>query len=54
METAHRLSYEKSLGGKIEGSMTHGQSPMADQVAPEWKDNTFKNLSEGANVTMPF
>jgi PhnB protein len=89
--------YEGCLGGKIEGMMTHGQSPMNDNVAPDWRDKIiharmnvgdqalmgsdvppqhysrpqgysvsigirdlseaeriFKNLSEGANVTMPF
>jgi PhnB protein len=30
--------YEKSLGGKLEAMMTHGQSPMAQQVPPEWRD----------------
>ena len=34
-------SYEKILGGKIEGIMTHGESPMADQVAPEWRDKVI-------------
>jgi PhnB protein len=29
--------YEKVLGGKITGLMTHGNSPMASQVAPEWR-----------------
>jgi PhnB protein len=28
--------YEKSLGGKIEAIMTFGNSPMAQQVSPEW------------------
>jgi PhnB protein len=28
--------YEECLGGKIEGMMTHGQSPMAQQVSPDW------------------
>ena len=27
--------YEKCLGGKIVGMMTHGESPMAKQVSPE-------------------
>jgi PhnB protein len=30
--------YEKVLGGKITFMMTHGESPMADTTAPEWKD----------------
>jgi len=33
--------YEKLLGGKIEGIMTHGESPMADQFAPEWRDKVI-------------
>jgi PhnB protein len=33
--------YEKLLGGKIEGLMTHGESPMAAQVAPEWRDKVI-------------
>jgi PhnB protein len=28
--------YEKSLGGKIEMLQTHGETPMKDQVPPEW------------------
>ena len=28
--------YEKCLGGKIVGMMTHGESPMAGQVPPDW------------------
>jgi PhnB protein len=34
-EEAFRL-YEKVLGGKIETLMTHGESPIADQVPPSW------------------
>ncbi|SRR5713101_5350546 len=30
--------YEKCLGGKIEAMMTHDESPMAQQVPPEWHD----------------
>lgn len=29
--------YEKCLAGKIEGMMTHGDSPMAQQVPAEWR-----------------
>jgi PhnB protein len=29
------------LGGKIEGMMTHGESPMADQVPPGWRDRVM-------------
>lgn len=31
-------TYERILGGKITFMMTHGESPMADKVSPEWKD----------------
>jgi len=34
-EAAFRF-YEKCLGGKIAFMMTFGDSPMADQVPPEW------------------
>jgi PhnB protein len=34
-ETAFRF-YERVLGGKIEAIMTHGESPIADQVPPAW------------------
>jgi PhnB protein len=30
--------YEKIFGGKIEFKMTHGESPMAAQTAPEWRN----------------
>lgn len=36
-ETAFKF-YEKVLGGKIEAMMTHGDSPMSQQVPPEWRD----------------
>ena len=29
--------YEKCLGGKIEAMLTHAETPMADQVSPEWR-----------------
>jgi len=29
--------YEKALGGKIEFMMTHGDSPMSEQVPAEWR-----------------
>jgi|SRR5277367_5281574 PhnB protein len=31
-------SYEKIFGGKIDFKLTHGESPMAAQTAPEWRD----------------
>jgi PhnB protein len=30
--------YERVLGGNIQFSMTYGDSPMAGQVPPEWRD----------------
>jgi PhnB protein len=33
--------YEQVLGGKIEMMMTHGESPIADQVAPEMRDRVL-------------
>lgn len=30
--------YERCLGGKLEAMITHGNSPIADQVPPTWKD----------------
>jgi PhnB protein len=33
--------YEKVLGGKIEGSMTYGQSPAAAQSAPDMRDKVI-------------
>jgi PhnB protein len=36
-EAAFRF-YAKCLGGKVEGTFTYGQSPMAQQVPPEWSN----------------
>jgi PhnB protein len=33
--------YEQLLGGKIEGLMTHGESPIAEQVQPGWEDRVL-------------
>ncbi len=33
--------YERCLGGKIEMMMTHGDSPMAEQVSPEWRNKVM-------------
>lgn len=30
--------YEQCLGGQIEGMMRWGESPMAEQVSPEWRN----------------
>ena len=33
--------YESCLGGKISFMITHGDSPMANQVSPEWRDKVM-------------
>jgi PhnB protein len=33
--------YERVLGGRLEGIQTHGESPMAGQVPPEWNDRVI-------------
>ena len=33
--------YENTLGGKIETLMTHGDSPMKDQVSADWRDKVM-------------
>jgi len=46
-------SYEKILGGKIENLMKHGESPMADKVAPEWRDKVIHaHMKVGDRVLM--
>ncbi len=35
-EAAFKL-YEQVLGGRITFKMTHGESPMADSVGPDWQ-----------------
>ncbi|HXO18838.1 MAG TPA: VOC family protein [Thermoanaerobaculia bacterium] len=50
-EAAFKL-YEKVLGGKL-SLMTHGNSPEADKVAPEWKDKILHaHLAVGDAVVM--
>ncbi len=45
--------YEKCLGGKIEAMMTHGQSPMAQQVSPEWRNKIIHaRMTVGGAVLM--
>lgn len=45
--------YEKLLGGKITGIMTHANSPMANQVPPEWRDKVMHaHLTVGNWVLM--
>jgi len=51
-ETAFKL-YEKVLGGKIEGMMTHGESPMADKVSADWRKKIIHaRLTVGDDVLM--
>ena len=33
--------YEQCLGGKIVMMQTHGESPMKDQVPPDWRDKVI-------------
>src|SRR5919108_5018005 len=45
--------YEQVLGGKIEGMQTHGDSPMAEQTPPEWRDRILHaRLVVGDEVLM--
>jgi PhnB protein len=45
--------YEKALNGKIEMMQTHGESPMADKVAPEWRTKIIHvRMIAGDNVLM--
>ena len=45
--------YEKCLGGKLEAMLTHGESPIADQVAPDWRDRIMHaRLVVGNTVLM--
>ena len=45
--------YEKCLGGRIEMAMTHGDSPMAQQVPPEWRNKIMHaRMTVGNTVLM--
>jgi PhnB protein len=45
--------YEECLGGKIEAMMTHGQSPTAQQVSPEWRNKIIHaRMTVGGTVLM--
>ena len=45
--------YEKCLGGKIVMLQTHGESPMKDQVPPDWQDMVLHvRLEVGDDVLM--
>lgn len=46
-------TYERVLGGKITFMQTHGESPMADQVGPDWQDAVMHvSLQVGDQVIM--
>ena len=45
--------YEKCLGGKIEMAMTHGDSPMSEQVPAEWRNKIMHaRMTVGGTVLM--
>jgi PhnB protein len=45
--------YERCLGGKIQMMMTYGQSPMAQQVPPEWHSKVMHvRMTVGENALM--
>jgi PhnB protein len=47
--------YEKSLGGKSSMMMTYGESPMSEQVPPEWRGKIMHaQMVVGDNVLMGF
>lgn len=51
-EAAFRF-YEQCLGGKMIFMMTHGESPMAEQVTPEWRNKIIHaTLTVGDRVLM--
>jgi PhnB protein len=51
-EAAFKL-YEKCLRGKIEAMVSHGDSPMANQVPPEWRKKVLHaRLVVGDEVLM--
>lgn len=51
-EAAFHL-YERCLGGKIETMLTWGNSPMATEVPPEWREKIcHATLTVGANQIM--
>jgi len=45
--------YEQCLGGKIAGMTRYGESPMAEQTAPEWRDKIMHaRLEVGDQILM--
>jgi PhnB protein len=51
-EAAFRF-YERCFGGRLATLLTYGQSPLADQVPPPWREKIFHaTLTIGDNVLM--
>jgi PhnB protein len=44
--------YEKTLNGRITMMSTHGDSPMADKVAPEWRSKIIHARMEVAGTVL--
>ena len=44
--------YEKLFGGKLE-MMTHGESPMAGQVPPDWQERVMHAYLAAGEMTDP-
>jgi PhnB protein len=44
--------YEQCLGGKIEASMTYGESPMADQTPAEWRNKIIHSQLKVDGMTL--
>jgi len=44
--------YEQHLGGKITGTMTHGESPQPSQLGPEWKNAVLHASIELGGTTL--
>ena len=47
------IFYEECLGGRIEMLQTHGESPMQDQVPPDWRGKVLHaRLAVGRSALM--
>jgi len=44
--------YERCLGGKIVGMIRYGESPMAEQTAPEWRDKVMHARLEAGDQSL--
>ncbi|MBL8581709.1 MAG: VOC family protein [Rhizobiaceae bacterium] len=44
--------YQRVLGGEIKAMISHGETPIADQVPPDWKDRIINAylVAEGAEL----